>query len=617
MNKKIIGLMSGLLILTSFSGCNKSSNSSSSVINSMVSSSSSTIINSSNSSRQEQPHVHKWDEIDRTSATCTEDGLITYLCIECEEIKSIVIEEAKGHTEVVDAAVEATCTETGLTEGKHCSVCGEVLVAQEEVEVKEHNYIDDICNECGYNFYTEGLEFTLSTDTKSYEVSGYTGTSTDVVIPSIYDNIAVTKIASSGTGFRNCSSITSVAIPDSVTYIGSSAFSGCSSLVNIEIPNSIIYIGSWAFRNCSSLTNIEIPSGVTSIKTSTFEGCSSLTNIEIPDSVTSIDSFAFDGCNSLKSIIIPARAISHIPKNNLENVTITSGESIYDSAFEGCKLLTNIIISSSVIYIGSSAFSGCSSLVNITIPDNVKIIGSKAFAYCSSLTNITIPEGVISIGWRAFYRCNSLKYNEYGNCLYLGNNNNPYLVCVKANNVSITTCEINEKTKIILEAFRDCSSLASITIPDGAICIVEEAFYGCSSLKYNEYGNCLYLGNNNNPYLVCAKANNVSITTCEINEKTKIILTEAFRGCSSLASITIPDGAIFIGAGAFFECESLKSITIPNSVICIDRYAFSGCESLKTIYYTGTREQWKNISINSPGGEYLTNATIVYNYVEE
>ncbi len=84
--------------------------------------------------------VHAWGEwtIEK-DATCTETGMQKRVCTKCDaaEIQEIA---AKGHTEVIDEAVEATCTEKGLTEGSHCSVCGEVLKAQEEVEALDHDW---------------------------------------------------------------------------------------------------------------------------------------------------------------------------------------------------------------------------------------------------------------------------------------------------------------------------------------------------------------------------------------------------------------------------------------------------------------------------------------------
>ena len=92
---------------------------------------------------------HDWsDWTVTTEATCTEKGEKTRSCqregcdaVETEEIA------AKGHTEVIDAAVEPTCTEPGKTEGKHCSVCNEVLVAQTEVPAKGHTWTAASCTE--------------------------------------------------------------------------------------------------------------------------------------------------------------------------------------------------------------------------------------------------------------------------------------------------------------------------------------------------------------------------------------------------------------------------------------------------------------------------------------
>ena len=141
-----------------------------------------------------------------------------------------------------------------------------------------------------------------------------------------------------------------------------------SSLKEVTITGGTT-ISYGAFDNCSSLTSITIPNSVTSIGSYAFDNCSSLTSITIPNNVTSIGSYAFYNCRSLTSITIP------------NNVT-----SIGSSAFYNCRSLTSITIPNSVTSIGNGAFSGCISLTSITIPDSVTSIGAYAFLACSSLT---------------------------------------------------------------------------------------------------------------------------------------------------------------------------------------------------------------------------------------
>jgi hypothetical protein len=105
---------------------------------------------------------HTFHEEITKQPTCTEEGEKVVTCENCDYSKTVTI-PAKGHTEVIDKAVEATCTKTGLTEGKHCSVCHEVIVAQTVVPVKEHTividpYVAPTCNEAvnAHVGYTEG-----------------------------------------------------------------------------------------------------------------------------------------------------------------------------------------------------------------------------------------------------------------------------------------------------------------------------------------------------------------------------------------------------------------------------------------------------------------------------
>ena len=211
-------------------------------------------------------------------------------------------------------------------------------------------------------------------DSAFYDCSGLTSITIPNTVTSIGDY-----------AFNHCSSLTSITIPNSVTSIGESAFYECSSLAWVTIPNSVTSIGVVAFAGCSSLTSITIPNSVTSIGESAFYWCSSLTSIKIPDSVTSIGESTFYWCSGLKSITIP-----------------NSVTSIGDEAFKYCSSLTSIIIPNSVTCVGRGAFCDCSRLTSITIPNSVTSIGDKAFSGCDALKSVKIPKSQTEIGDGAF-----------------------------------------------------------------------------------------------------------------------------------------------------------------------------------------------------------------------
>ena len=173
--------------------------------------------------------------------------------------------------------------------------------------------------------------------------------------------------------FRDCRSLTSITIPDSVTTIEFGAFSGCSSLTSITIPDSVTTIGGNAFNSCSSLTSVTIPDSVTEIEYNAFDKCSSLTSVTIPDSVTTIGRSAFENCSSLTSVTIG------------DSVTTIEYE-----AFSNCSSLTSITIGDSVTTIEGSAFQSCAILEKVVIGSGVKKIGSDAFRYCYVLNDISI-----------------------------------------------------------------------------------------------------------------------------------------------------------------------------------------------------------------------------------
>ena len=250
--------------------------------------------------------------------------------------------------------------------------------------------------------------------------------------------------------FKNCSGLTSLTLPSSVTRIGDYAFYNCSGLTSLTLPSSVTSIGEFAFRYCSGLTSLTIPSGVTSIGMSAFEYCSSLTSLTLPSSVNEIGIYAFHGCSGLTSLTLPSSVTSsirdyifdglkecnyfidsdletylahthdwkYIPVDEIKyyhngqeltKLEIPSGvDKIGSYSFYKGVNLTSLTIPSSVTSIDRSAFEGCSGLTSLTLPSSVTAIGGSAFEGCSGLTSLALPSSVTAIGGSAFEGCSGL-----------------------------------------------------------------------------------------------------------------------------------------------------------------------------------------------------------------
>ena len=598
-------------------------------------------------------HIHEFGEWKVTEKpTCTEKGTETRYC-SCGEAQTKSV-PATEHTIVIDSAVEATCTSTGLTEGKHCDTCGEAIVAQIEIAKLEHTYsgdFDTTCEECGYTRVIDCDHPTLTTlpaKAATCVESGLTegklcsrcGTVLipQTVVPTLehdyntaysFDNSfhwyackncgakkdsAEHKAADNGM----CSvcempiGATEGIIYDvsaDGTYAEVVAYEGTATKIRIAdtyngLPVTTIY--SNAFYDNDTITSVIIPDSVTSIGYEAFHGCSSLESVVIPDSVTSIGDYAFASCSSLASIVIP------------DSVT-----SIGDSAFWNCYSLTGVVIGNSVTSIGDRAFAYCYSLTGIKVDSNnanYKDINGNLYtkdgktliqyAIGKSDIHFVIPDSVTSIGDSAFWGCDSLTG-----------------VVIPDSVISINDY-----------AFEDCDSLTSVVIGDSVTSIGSYAFRDCSNLQFNEYENCKYLGSKDNPYYALIEVTTQNLSNYTIHEDTKVIADRAFYSCTRLISIVIPDSVTSIGDQAFYGCAGLTSIVIGDSVETIGEFAFascsnlseitlreslraigycafSGCTGLTDVYYTGTEAEWAKISISYNGNSYLRNATIHYNYV--
>ena len=435
--------------------------------------------------------------------------------------------------------------------------------------------------------------------------------------------------------FESCSGLTSINIPNGVTSIGDYAFKSCSGLTSINIPNGITSIGDYTFQSCSKLTSIEIPYGVTSIGDYAFDYCGGLTNIIIPNSVTSIGKCAFQDCFNVESIEIPGSVVTigiyaFAYCSRLKNVEISDGvTTIGNSAFHNCSALTSIEIpnsvttisnavfkycyslssatfSNSVTSIGNSIFYNCNKLTSVELPNSVTSIGDSAFEGCSLLTNIELPNTITSIGSSAFKGCSSFTDLEIPSSL-TSIGSNAFSSC---SSLKFIKCYAKNVPSAGSGVFESCHSKMAIYVPSASLETYQstDPWSIYNVLPFGSVGD--YIEVDYDTHILKYTVTNVEPNKCEVICKTPVseiaitipssvtiegkeysvtsIGASAFKSCSLLTSIEIPNGVTSIGNSAFYGCSKLTSIEIPNSVTSIGDHAFRSCSSLTNIYLYNT-----------------------------
>ena len=198
-----------------------------------------------------------------------------------------------------------------------------------------------------------------------------------------------------------------------------------TSVPDNGVTLSVVEIAEEAFYQCTGLTGVTIPNSVTSIKGSAFAS-TGLTTITIPGGVTTIGTFVFDQCDKLKRIEVAAASTTftsvdgvlfsadrstlvYCPNGRSGTYAVPDGvTTIGATAFAHCVLLEDVSLPAGVTRIGASAFQDCNHLKAFTLPQGVEEIGDYAFGMCQKLTEILIPQSVTELGVRAFAGCMGL-----------------------------------------------------------------------------------------------------------------------------------------------------------------------------------------------------------------
>lgn len=458
----------------------------------------------------------------------------------------------------------------------------------------------------------DGVTYDSTTGSGTAYVTGVTSNTTgNVTVQKMVQGLQVTSISRGA--FRLNSSITTVAVPATVTEIGDYAFSSCFDLTAVSLPSGLTKIADDLFSHCTKLAKCDIPEGVTTIGSRAFNDCRELLSLTLPATVNNLGTNCFDGMGNeagsdattltclaatppnadphtftgyTGKVAVPAASVDaykaatgwNTVAERIEAIAtptwpVTIGGVTYNSSPDsGTAYVTgstgnnptgNVTIQKEVLglpvtSIDVNAFSNCFGLESVYIPETVKSIGSNAFKGCSKLSSVSIEgEGLETIGNQAFMECRSLTEITIPRSV-TAIDQNVFSGCLFLENVTLP----ETITYISSGAFQNCGQLQSIVMPEQLMSIGEDAFNGCTGL-----------------------------TSVTLNDGLQRIDGYAFSGCNRLTEITIPENVTSIASYAFYNCTKLERVYIKGQIRSVNSSTFADCPTLSAIVLPATLDQ--------------------------
>ena len=477
-------------------------------------------------------------------------------------------EDVCEHVEVTDVAVAPTCTEKGLTEGTHCSKCGKILQAQNEIPALGHDFSKE---------WTIDKEATCTEKgSKSHHCTRCEVKSDETEIPTIEHSESdwiIDKEATcteDGSKHTECTVCHTTIKTEKISALGHTGGTAtCTEQATCSVCGE--KYGDALGHNYGDIIPKTEP-------TCSQKGVEAHYKCSVCNKVFKDDEHKTE--TTLDELTIAINPNAHnfgewIKNEGADTHTRVCSFNSEHTETESCHGGTATCTEQAICERCGNKYG--ESLGHAIVHHEAKAptcteIGWEAYDTCSRCDYTTYVEIPAGHNFDESGVCNACGYFETGLAFELNEDGESYSVVgigtfsgteLKIPNVNFDTKPV---TEIKSNAFYNCAGLTSVTIPASVTSIGDWAFSGCTGL-----------------------------TSVTIGGSVTSIGTGAFLGCTGLTSVTIPGSVTSIGGNAFNGCTGLTSITIPNSVTSIGYNAFNGCNKLQDIYITDIAA-WCNIS---------------------